>query len=96
MDGKQRREFLESLSDFTLYETFYEAGTMLGGGTLVVLERKASEQQDSGMFRRFRRERFDMGDDRNDTRKNDRERQIRLIERWNDRRETLEREYGLR
>ena len=32
MDGKQRREFLESLSDFTLYETFYEAGTMLGGG----------------------------------------------------------------
>lgn len=37
-----------------------------------------------------------MGDDRNDTRKNDRERQIRLIERWNDRRETLEREYGLR
>lgn len=95
MDGKQRREFLESLSDFTLYETFYEAGTMLGGGTLVVLERKASEQQDSGMFRRFRRERFSMGDDRDETGRNDRERQIRLIERWTGRRKSLDREYGL-
>ena len=94
MDGKQRREFLESLSDFTLYETFYEAGTMLGGA-LVELERKASERQNSEMFRRFRRERFSMGDDRDETGRNDRERQIRLIERWTGRRKSLDREYGL-
>lgn len=31
MDGRRRREFLESLSDFAPYETFYEAGAMLGG-----------------------------------------------------------------
>lgn len=94
MNKEERHKFLESLSDFTLYETFYEAGTMLGG-TLVALERKASERQDGAMFRRFRKERFDMGDDRDDTKKVDRERQVRLIEQWNERRESLDQEYGL-
>lgn len=55
MDGRRRREFLESLSDFAPYETFYEAGAMLGG-TLVALEDRAEEGNDSAGFRKWRTE----------------------------------------
>ena len=89
MDGRQRREFLESLSDFTLYETFYEAGTMLGG-TLVALEDRAEEGNDSAGFRKWRTENLRLQRDRSEAPSHDRERQIRLIEQWTDRREELE------
>ncbi|MBT1164651.1 hypothetical protein [Bifidobacterium felsineum] len=92
MNRTERHEFLESLSDFTLYETFYETGTQLGG-TLVAVERLADAKGDTTLFRRIRAERFAMGDDRDDTGRSDRERQIQLIEQWNDRREELNREY---
>lgn len=91
MSKQERHAFLESLSDFTLYETFYEQGTMLGG-TLVALERDALSRKDTGKFHRYRKERFAMGDDRDRTEKADRIQQIRLIEQWEGRRERLEHE----
>ena len=63
MSKQERHAFLESLSDFTLYETFYEQGTMLGG-TLVALERDALSRKDTGKFHRYRKERFAMGEGR--------------------------------
>lgn len=44
MNKEERHKFLESLSDFTLYETFYEAGTMLGEHWLPWKEKLPSDR----------------------------------------------------
>ncbi|MBT1162581.1 hypothetical protein [Bifidobacterium sp. SO1] len=90
MDKSERHAFLESCSDFALYEMFYEMGTMYGG-TLVALEDKAERDGDAVAFQNWRREHLAMYDARDDTSSKDRPRQIRLLEQWTDRREELER-----
>lgn len=80
---------LESMSDFALYETFYETGTMLGG-TLVALEDKADSDHDSEAFQRWRQERLRLQHDRNATESRDRDGQIRMIRIWATRRNELE------
>ena len=59
MSKQERHAFLESLTDFTLYETFYEQGTMLGG-TLSHWNETLSPEG-TGKFHRYRKERFAMG-----------------------------------
>ncbi|MBT1162827.1 hypothetical protein [Bifidobacterium sp. SO1] len=89
MDRQERHAFLETLSDFALYETFYETGTIYGG-TLVALEDKAEEEHDTDRFHTWRGEEIRLQHDRNNVAAHDRDSQIRFIEQWNDRREELE------
>ncbi|MBT1164652.1 hypothetical protein [Bifidobacterium felsineum] len=90
MNAAERRAFLETLSDFTLYEVFHEAGIQLGG-TLVALEDKAEAEHDIKAFHRWRTEHLDMRRDRNEVDPADRKSQISFIEHWNDRRKELDR-----
>lgn len=79
---------LEQLSDFALYETFYETGTMLGG-TLVALEDKADREKSESSLQHWRKERIQLQHERDDMRQSDRNGQIALIRKWTDRRNRL-------
>lgn len=80
---------MADLDDFTLYEVFYEAGTMLNG-VLVDLERQASRHGERALAADYRQERASLHRDRKNTRHDDRLRQIELADSWHSRRAMLE------
>lgn len=80
---------LEQLDDSTLYDVFYEAGTMLGG-RLIALERKASAAGDARAARRWRGEHMALDRERIAVPPYDRDAQINAMTRWDTRRKELE------
>lgn len=82
-------QILPTLSDFTLYEIFFETGTQLGG-TLVALRRKARQEHDEISAQRWSNEQEQMMKERLNTKNHDRNRQIQLIKQWVARRDELE------
>lgn len=88
MRADDERKVLESLSDFALFEIFYETGTQLGG-RLYALQRRAREAGDDEDEARWRELRLGLARERGRVDPHDRGRMVDLAVEWGAERERL-------
>ncbi|NEG96330.1 hypothetical protein GFD17_06110 [Bifidobacterium sp. SMB2] len=79
---------MENLDDSTLYDVFFESGTMLGGYLQSLMD-SAEASNDDDAYRRWFAESLELNRHRMNTKHSDREEQIRLKREWDDRRRYL-------
>lgn len=89
MNDDERRAFLSGVSDFALYEVFFDSGNMLIG-LLDHLWTMAEENHDEVLCRRYTEEIRRIHDDRLKVRSSDRANQIEYTVKWTRRRNELE------